>query len=170
MRKMSVVYVRPDVKARAQVSIFKVPALSHIVVNRMYSQIYHQSLFITRPKPSHSVFACTYQQLASFSVILSGEALWVIQAIGWLQIAMEPRPTALTAAGTRTTNPAVRWWTALMTPTSSTPTGQRPRCCCKTQHLSFNCLFQRNSPSRRQWWLISRLLERRASPPIWTIW
>lgn len=30
--------------------------------------------------------------------------------------------------------------------------------------------FSKNSPSRRQWCVISRLLERRNSPQIWTIW
>lgn len=41
---------------------------------------------------------------------------------------MEPRPTAQTAAAaTKTKNTAVRWWTAQMTPTSSTPMGLSPR-------------------------------------------
>lgn len=45
---------------------------------------------------------------------------------------MEPKPTAQTAAAaTKTKSTAARWWTAQMTPTSSTPMVLSPRYCWK---------------------------------------
>lgn len=83
---------------------------------RLFSQ--HEQCEITSEKK----FSCPSV------VMMSSEALWATQVTGCLQIAMVPRHIARTAAGVRKTrSQAVRWWTAQMTPTSSTPMDLSPR-------------------------------------------
>ncbi|XP_034411180.1 5'-AMP-activated protein kinase subunit beta-2-like isoform X6 [Cyclopterus lumpus] len=57
---------------------------------------------------------------------VNSQASWATLVTECLEIGMEPRPTAQTAAAaaTKTKNPAARWLTAQTTPTSSTPMGQ----------------------------------------------
>lgn len=62
------------------------------------------------------------------SGIIFSKAPWATPVTECLQIAMERRANAPTAAGvTKTQNPAARWWTAQMTPTSSIPMDPSPR-------------------------------------------